>query len=229
MNDDELITSVRESFTGVRSATPVERIVSRSRAVRARRRTPALAGAAAVLAGTALAVTTLLPSGHPGVQGSRHSGSPLANARLAAWTVAKQTNGNIDVTIRQLKNPAGLQRTLRADGLPVNVTFSGHSQNASCQPYPASNDVLRGVARLTPGARFTGVNNAFLVINPSVLPSGAGLAIYDRPRGGTGPVRALGGNTSTGLSEFRTSPNGHTREIWVLYVSVVYASQQCTG
>jgi hypothetical protein len=228
MNDNELITTVRESVADVHSATPVAQIISHGRAIRARRRTPALAGAAAVLAGTALAVTTLLPSGHPGVQGSRHPGSPLANARLAAWTVAKQTNGDIDVTIRQLKNPAGLQSTLRADGLPVNVTFSSHSRNASCQPYPASLDVLRGVARFTPGARFTGVNNAFLVINPSVLPSDAGLAIYDRPRGGTGPGRALG-TPSTALNEFRMSPNGHTRELLALYVGVVYASQQCTG
>ena len=34
MNDDELMTAVRESFTDVHSATPVEQIVSRSRTVR---------------------------------------------------------------------------------------------------------------------------------------------------------------------------------------------------
>ena len=64
MNDDELITAVREPFTAVHSATPVEQIVSRSRAIRARRRIPGVAGALAVAAGTALAVTAVLPASH---------------------------------------------------------------------------------------------------------------------------------------------------------------------
>ena len=64
MNDNELSTMVRESVTDVHSTTPIAQIISRGRAVRARRRTPALAGAGAVVAGTALAVTTLVPSGH---------------------------------------------------------------------------------------------------------------------------------------------------------------------
>jgi hypothetical protein len=126
MNDNELSTMVRESVTDVHSATPIAQIISRGRAVRARRRTAALAGAGAVVAGTALAVTTLVPSGHPGVEGSRHPGNPLANARLAAWTVATQANGDIDVTINQLRNPVGLQSTLRADGVPVRVSYSSH-------------------------------------------------------------------------------------------------------
>jgi hypothetical protein len=46
MNDDELITAVRESVTDVHMTTPVEQIVGRSRAVRARRRNPGMAGAA---------------------------------------------------------------------------------------------------------------------------------------------------------------------------------------
>ena len=68
MNDDDLITAVRESFTDVHSDTPVERIVTRSRAVRARRRIPGLAAALTVAAVTVLAVTTLLP-GHPAGRG----------------------------------------------------------------------------------------------------------------------------------------------------------------
>jgi hypothetical protein len=63
MNDNELMTTVRESFTEVRSGTPVERIVSRSRAVRARRRIPGAAAVVAVAAGVAVAVTALVPGG----------------------------------------------------------------------------------------------------------------------------------------------------------------------
>ena len=59
----------------------------RSRTIRARQRMPLVAGTLAGLAGAALAVTALLPSnsqpGHP------------ATARLTAWTVDSQANGNI--------------------------------------------------------------------------------------------------------------------------------------
>ena len=97
MNDDELTTTVCESFTGVHTTTPVEQIVSRGRAVRARRRIPALAGALAVAAGAALAATSLLPS--------THQASPQPTAQLAAWTVTRQTDGAIRVTIRELHQP----------------------------------------------------------------------------------------------------------------------------
>jgi hypothetical protein len=152
MNDSELRTVVRESVADIHSITPVAEIVNRGRAVRTRRRIPGVAGAAlTVAAGAALAVTTLVPSGHPGLASSGHPGlassghpdSHPASVRLAAWTVAKQANGDIDVTINQLKDPAGLQATLRADGLPVTVSFSGPMLSASCQGYEASRSTLR--------------------------------------------------------------------------------------
>ena len=40
MNDDELITTLREQRDKVPMNTPVEQIISRGRAVRARRRVP---------------------------------------------------------------------------------------------------------------------------------------------------------------------------------------------
>lgn len=81
MNDDDLITAVRDSFTDVHSATPVERIVSRSRAVRARRRIPGLAAALAVTAAAVLAVTALLPAHQAG---SGLVTAPELRARLLA-------------------------------------------------------------------------------------------------------------------------------------------------
>ncbi len=182
MNDDELITAVREPFTAVHSATPVEQIVSRSRAIRARRRIPALAGTLAVAAGTALAVTALLPSGHQPTRPAR--------AQLAAWTVVKQADGGIRVTIHELRDPAGLQRTLRADGVPVSVTFTGQS-NPACQPYGLSGSpsqhrhLLGSMVTALPGHG----NLRVLVIHPSAFPAGAGLAIAaghpgQSPRGG---------------------------------------------
>jgi len=157
MNDDELITAVREPFTAVHSTTPVEQIVSRSRAIRARRRIPGVAGALAVVAGAALAVTALLPSGHQ------------PQAQLAAWTVVKQADGNIYVTIREFRDPAGLQARLRADGIPASVTFTGQ-QNPSCQPYPYRPGLMEKVVSV----RHEGQSH-LAVIHPSALPSDAGL------------------------------------------------------
>jgi hypothetical protein len=60
--------------------------------------------ALAAVAGAAVAVTALLPAGHP----ARHQ----PGAQLTAWTVVKQPGGDVAVTIRELYNPAGLQRKL---------------------------------------------------------------------------------------------------------------------
>jgi len=225
MNDTELSTMVRESVADVHSATPVAHIISRGRAVRARRRTPGVAAALVVTAGTAVAVTALLPSGHPGLLGSGHPGSHPVSARLAAWTVARQANGDIDVTINQLQNPAGLQSTLRADGLPVNVSFSGPLLSAACLPIPPTSpdDVLSAVAQF-----HTSDGSAFLVIDPSALPRGVGVAIFDEPGAGVPPspspgTPTLGSGSPPGITR---PPAGITGP---LAVGLVYASQQCTG
>ena len=158
MNDDTLMTAVREPFTAVHMDTPVEQIVRRGRAVRARRRVLGLAGAAAVAAGATVAVTALLPAGHP------------AGAQLAAWTVTGQANGTIDVTIRELRDAARLQSTLRADGVPASVTF-GSEPNPSCREYPGKWDPSKSGIQGTSGPPY------ILAIHPSALPRGAGVQI----------------------------------------------------
>ncbi len=169
MNDQELITAVKQSVSGVHMRVPAEQIVRRSRAIRSRRRIPAVAGALAVAAGAALAVTsTLVPSGQASHQPA---------AQLAAWTVTKQANGDIKVTIRELRDPVGLQRTLRTDGVPASVTFAGQ-QNPACQGYPAGGSqsqrrhLLGSVVTLPASGAYV------MVIHPSALPSGAGLQIF---------------------------------------------------
>ena len=213
MNDDDLITMVRESFTDLRTTTPVEQIMRRGHAVRARRRIPVLTGALAVVAGAALAVTTLLPGGHqPSPQPST-----LPTARLAAWTVTRQADGTIRVTVRELQNPAGLQSQLRADGVPASVTLTGQ-ENPACRPYPASLALQKRVLSITfeiiplahqgPPQTSPPEPNLVLVfhINPAALPPGAGLQLATSFT----PVRP-------GLA---TSTIRH---------GLVYASPQCTG
>ncbi len=171
MNDDELITAVLESVADVHATAPVEQIQSRGRAVRARRRIPGLAAALAAAAGVAVAVTSLLPASHP----ASHRASHQPGAQLTAWTIARQRGGTISITIRELYDPAGLQRELRADGVPANVTFAGQRYPSSCRPYPASRALL---SRVFPWSRL-GAPPAVLVIRPSALPTGAGVYLND--------------------------------------------------
>ena len=163
MNDDELITAVRDQRSKVPMTTPVEQIINRGHAVRARRRIPGLAAALAVAAAAVFAVTALLPAGHPA---SHHPG-----IQLAAWTVVKQADGAVSVTIREMRDPAGLQSRLRADGVPASVSFSGQ-MNRSCQRYTAGIDLINRVYTVRQAGRFP-----VMVIHPSALPSGAGVEI----------------------------------------------------
>jgi hypothetical protein len=217
MNDDELITALRKQRGTVVMTTPVQQIISRGRTVRNRRRVPAAAGSLAAAAVVAFAVGVALPGSHPAARGpaASHPASP-PSVRLAAWTVTRQADGNIKVSFRELADPAALQRTLRADGVPVSVTFTGR-QNPACQPYslPAGQSFWPygpepgPVSALGLGVRFTEPNlkNAYntppdelpaLVISPSALPSGAGLEIFTPGNQG-------------------------------LQVMLVHASPQCTG
>jgi hypothetical protein len=61
MNDHDLITAMQESFAEVVSTTPVEQIVSRSKAIRARRRIPGAVAAVAVAAAAGAAVALIAP------------------------------------------------------------------------------------------------------------------------------------------------------------------------
>jgi hypothetical protein len=232
MNDDELFAALREQRGKIHMTTPVEQIIGRGRAVRGRRRVPVVAGALGTTAAAALAVSVALPASHPGA-GIRQPGHPGAShtasvpaARLAAWTVTRQGNGSIKITFRQATDPAGLQRTLRADGIPANVNFTGHV-NSACSPYPRGN----GSRSIGPGstggpnpwAAYHSRNHAVrfekatshnasamyhsryaLVIHPKALPSGAGLQIF-------------------------TSGTPGSADNFNLVVRVVKASPQCTG
>jgi hypothetical protein len=205
MNDSELTITVRESVSGVHSATPVDQIISRARAARARRRVPVAAGALAVAAGAALAVTALVPSASSAPTAAGKAGSVPSVVRLAAWTVEKQADGRVDVTIRQFQDPSRLQATLRADGVPaaVHVPFAPDY----CSRYP-SQQAFGSVFRIRAGD-----GSDFMSITPSALPKGAGIDIGD-----------INGKT---IAEATKNP-ADKNEIYVAPV-LVKASPACTG
>lgn len=214
MNDDELITVLREQRGKVVMTTPVEQIINRGRSVRVRRRVPGVAAAVGAVAAAAVAVGVAFPASHPAVRPptASESASP-PSVRLAAWTVTRQAGGGIKVTFRQATDPAGLQQTLRADGVPVSVTFTGE-QNTACQayhvsasqafwPYGTRPGPLNGSGFINHPERAYTTPYAF-VIDPSALPSGAGLQIW-------------------------TSGTPGAADNFQLHVTLVKTSPQCTG
>jgi hypothetical protein len=92
--------------------------------------------------------------------------------------VTKQADGTVHVTIRELRDPAGLQRKLRADGLPASVIF-GNSPNAGpnpCQSYGGGAELQKVFTFLAPPGPPRGHSTA-MAIHPSALPGGAGVQI----------------------------------------------------
>jgi hypothetical protein len=131
--DSELLTAVKESFAGAHLRTPLGATIRRGRELRARRRVAGVAGAAAIAGAAGLTVAGLVPGGaaRPAAPGTRP-----AQARLAAWMVTTGTHDTVTVMIRQLSDPAGLQRALRADGVPAAVAFQGGTLSDT-PPLPA--------------------------------------------------------------------------------------------
>jgi len=216
MNDDELIMVLREQRGRVPMTVPVEEIISRGHAVRARRRVPGVTAAVGTAAVAAVAVSVALPASHPAVgqppasppAGSHPAGGP--GVQLTAWTVTRQADGTIKVTFREATDAAGLQRTLRADGVPASVTFTGQ-QNPACQPYTSSGPAFKPFGSQTGplGGDSRNPQDAYnspyaLVIDPAALPKGAGLQIW-------------------------TSGTPGAADNFQLNVSLVRVSPQCTG
>jgi hypothetical protein len=162
--------------------------------------------ATGVVAAVIIGVIALAPASRPA--------SHPAHAELAAWTVVKQADGTIFVKIRELRDPAGLQATLRADGVPASVVFYPghpveqsawsfvHFKNNPCQEYSGgenqAQNVLTGQDPLRVG--FT--------VHPSAIPRGAGVQIV--------------ANSNVG---YYPQPQGPM----ALFEWLVQASPQCTG
>jgi hypothetical protein len=200
MNDTDLAALVRDAVRDTHMTVPESDITHRARRLRTRRRIAAGGAVSAGLAATALAVATLAaPASTPA------NGQTRDAAQLTAWTVTKGRDGAIDVTIRELKDPAGLQARLRADGVPAVVTFLNQSVPACHVDWPYYRYFLEHpkakqpqIVTITP----TFLTNAsparliLLVIHPALLPHGDGLHIG----------ADFGAHVGLGMNLVKTSP-----------------------
>jgi hypothetical protein len=171
MNDEDLIThdmitSVREPFAQVKMATPVEEVMARGRGLVRRRRLRGMTGAtAAVAAAVALLVSVAALGGHH------------APVTLAAWTVVTEPSGTVAITIRDLRDPAGLQRALRAHGVPAIVRFhpSGSLMPSCVTSVPSKLAAVEARVFVQPPTR--SAHRALGYINPAAIPRADKIAI----------------------------------------------------
>lgn len=201
MQDNDVLAAVRESASGLNLGVPLDAVKRRGRAVRARRRLAGAAGITAVAGGAAVAAvvgTTTAPV-TPGIQ-----------PRLAAWTVTTGADDTVRVTIRQLDDAGGLQRTLRADGVPARVKFAGAevSTNAPLPPgcvaprmSDAKNAALQG--KIIPLNTAGPMHGIALTIHKSAIPHGIGI--------------------------YLTLQSGSNQSSWGWGLDLVQATAQCTG
>jgi hypothetical protein len=169
MNDQELITAVRQSVQGVRMNIPAEQIVSRSRAIRAsgHRRL------AACITAVAAAGSVVLGVGLAGAFGSAPARG-TGTIRTAAFTLVEHADGTATLTFNMnlLQDPGALRRALRQDGIPAIVRADSF---CSSDPIPAGfAQVVSGLA--APYSTGPAPAAASFTINPAAMPAGTELS-----------------------------------------------------
>jgi hypothetical protein len=197
MNDEELAAAVKESVRGAYLNIPAEQIVRRSRAIRARRRTPALTGGLTAAAAATAAAALVLTSGLGAVPAQHVTAGHARTVVTAAWTVRQAPDGTVTISLRQYANPAGLQRTLRADGinaivrrvpsqtitrrlpgsrkLPLRTVTSCYYATTSNAPPRVQRAVVTIVFQHLPAPRGGAMSVPTFIIHPNKMPQGSAL------------------------------------------------------
>jgi hypothetical protein len=157
MNDETLLSRI-ERATSPAMETPLEAVVARGRQIRRRRRAThvALGSTAAVILAAGIVVGPTL--GH----------TPGAST---AWAVDRTGPDTVNVTIKTLQDPSGLQSALHAAGVSATVTYgAGHCDYApTSAPFTGKPFTQQAAG---PGALDV------VDIHPAALPAGTSLAIW---------------------------------------------------
>lgn len=162
MNDDDVVTLVREQRDKVHSVTPVEQIISRGRARRRRR----LTNITRLSVGGVAAATALVL----GVSGAFTPPAKLGTIQRAAYTLRHNQNGTDTLTLNPvvLFNPSQLQSDLAQYGIPAKVTTGSY---CTTTPEPA-----RFWQVVTASGGGTS-EQPTITIDPSQMPSGTELSV----------------------------------------------------
>jgi hypothetical protein len=197
MNDQELMTAVRQSVHGVRMNVPEEQIVSRSRAIRAsgHRRL------AACVTAVAAAGSVVLGLGLSGAHGAAPNGG-TGTIRTAAFTLTRNVSGTATLTIgpQVLIEPRILQHDLSRYGIRAMVRTGSF-----CSSSPAP-DWSRVISFSPRGHRPD--RHLTITINPAAMPAGTELSFGDfqLPAGQQTDLALINTNSHTCTSTAPTTP-----------------------
>jgi hypothetical protein len=192
MNDDDMLSLVRDRMTRARDdlgsvhmEEPASAVLHRARSRRMRHRLYGAAAGTGVLGvalavglgavstgGTAGAVATGSPSSPSSASSaSGASATQAVHVNLDAWSVNTAVNGTVELTIKQLRDKAELEKTLAAAGIPAVVNFG-----EVCRAADGSNPSgIRKVLGISNGQGVT--SSGGITIHPAAIPSGDELAI----------------------------------------------------
>jgi hypothetical protein len=174
----------------------------------------AVAGAAAAAA--AVAVAAASPGDGP------------QPATLAAWTVSRATDSTVTVTLRQFRDPQGLQRSLTASGVPALV----QSSPGQCPyPYQAIPDNASLIGQVVVrDARQPG-SLAVFTIHPGAIPAGTQLDIAFPSLSGKAAKPAPASSALADSGASASPPAGNQASVaHPVAIRLIPASQpQCSG
>jgi hypothetical protein len=189
MNDNDVLTKVRDGLSGIRMDTPVDEILAKARRHRRSRRLVMAGAASAAMLG--LGLTAAVSS-----VGTNHPPGPAA-AQLAAFSISSGPRGASSLTLRKGEqyrlNPVALRQALAQHDVPALVTLG---KTCDSKPEPEGLDQA-----VTPQRHPDG--SVTLTINPAAMPAGSELSIGYYTTGTTFALIEQGAPL-----DCRTHPNG---------------------
>lgn len=181
MNDDDVLTQLREAVPAVPMQTPLEQVLARGESHRRRRLVMRVAAATSVL-GVAAAVAVAAAShdngSAPHSRTTIASGTHQLNIRTVAYTVTSNSDGTVTVWTKQayFDDPSGLQSALRSAGFPVLIKVGEFCRGPNDDGYLDPSGQGRGVqAVMTPGDNSNG--DVEFTFDPNAMPANTELFI----------------------------------------------------
>ena len=181
MNDDDVLTQVREALPAIHMQTPVEQIIARGQSRRRRRVALRIAAAVSV---TGVAATLALSAAMTGSSDAAHTrttaahGAQPLNIRTVAYTITSNADGTVTVWTKQayFDDPTGLQAALRNAGFPVLIKVGEFCRGPNDDGYLDPSGQGRGVqAVMTPGDNSNG--DVVFTFDPKAMPADTELFI----------------------------------------------------
>jgi hypothetical protein len=233
MNDHDLLTAVKDDFATVRMELSAEMIMADGDSLRRRRRrATGLAAAAVFAAGLGLGVSALIsgasvPGGPAANAGAQHSSRREhgGGAALTAWTVVRQPDGGVAVTIHDLRNIAGLQQRLSALGVRA-IVYARVRRLPGCLNWQDGGNL--DVIVTTEAA--SAPNDVYFVIHPAAIPPGSTLQVDVLPPGWPTPVephaRSQSGPVVGGVGFSGGGPRALDAPF--INLSLIYTNSNCS-